>query len=238
MVEKDYKPKGMNLGVLGVLLVMVAMVVLGSFAVRKIRKDMEVDKNVELEMLRDKKEVSNLKMVIINDMVSNFNSNGKYMVTKNDNLLKDPGNRQLWVSSVIMDSDSGNLEEIKSYLTIVDEEVMEYFSYEKFNLKYKELFGEEFDIDKRIRSGKDTEYDNNEEYVYYNKVVNDRIRDEDVSIGINKVSFDKDMNLYTANMDIKYSEEVGELLGYDSDKGQLQYEMVNGKMVFKTLLVG
>ena len=98
-----------------------------------------------------------------------------------------------------------------------DDYTLAYLDYDTFNKYYKDLFGEDFDLNKQDKGN--TTYD--KEYVYYR---NRRAGSNNVYVPIIKaISVEYKNNKYIADIEVTYSTRASELIGVPKSNGTITY---------------
>lgn len=204
------------------------------------RDTVEVNFNEKEEiLLLDNKLIetgSSLGWIVIVDGINNQN-NDKYNITYNENLFDNYSYKQLFVMEYIL-SDINTYDDFiilsafnNSVIegTPTDDFTLAYLDYDKYNIYYKSLFGEDFDIS-NAKNG-NTSYDDS--YVYYE---NRRAGSNGVYVSMiqaDSVSY-KD-GLYTGEVTITYSTRAGELIGSEKSNASIGYvKDINDNIIFKS----
>ena len=173
----------------------------GYIVYNKFFKEKEIDfnKEEEIELLDDElAEIGTpLGWLIITDGIDHQNEDGtKYNISYGTDLLKEYSNRQLFTMEYILSTKNENdkfillssFDNNKIEGEPTDDYTLAYLDYNTFNKYYKDLFGEDFDLNKQDKGN--TNYD--KEYVYYR---NRRAGSNNVYVPIIKATSVKYKNL-------------------------------------------
>ena len=167
-----------------------------------------------------------LGWLIITDGIDHQNEDGtKYNISYGTNLLKEYSNRQLFTMEYILSTKNENdkfillsgFDNNKIEGEPTDDYTLAYLDYDTFNKYYKDLFGEDFDLNKQDKGS--TTYD--KEYVYYR---NRRAGSNNVYVPIIKaISVEYKNNKYIADIEVTYSTRASELIGVPKSNGTITY---------------
>ncbi len=160
-------------------------------------------------------------------------------------LFKDYSLRQLFTMEYIL-HDTNNYDkfivlnttslEKDDNLSPVENETLAYLDYETFNEIYKKLFGEDYDVGKReISYARVATYDIGGKYVYYRNTRTDGMYVENYEI--KDIKFDKKESLYTATLDVNYSDDVQKILGNTKQQAKIQYHKVSDNIVLDSYML-
>ena len=202
----------------------------GYIVYNKFFKETNIDfnKEEEIKLLDDKlaKIGTPLGWLIITDGIDHQNEDGtKYNISYGTNLLKEYSNRQLFTMEYILSTKNENdkfillsgFDNNKIEGEPTDDYTLAYLDYDTFNKYYKDLFGEDFDLNKQDK-GNPT-YD--KEYVYYR---NRRAGSNNVYVPIIKaISVEYKNNKYIADIEVTYSTRASELIGVPKSNGTITY---------------
>lgn len=202
-----------------------------------------INEDEEISILDDKlSEISSpLGMMIFSTAIDNGKDGDYYRVSSGVNLLDDIKNRQLFVMEYILTYKNNydkfivlgepSLEVVEEG-TPTDDMTMAYLKYDDFNVYYKELFDEDFDVSKAQKGN--TSYD--DDYVYY---FNRRSGLNGVYVPEmtgNSVKYED--GRYVASIKIVYSTRAVNFLGKTEDKGELEYiKNSDGEVILKSLII-
>lgn len=191
-------------------------------------KEVNFNKKEEIKLLDDKlaKIGTPLGWLIIIDGIDHQNEEGtKYNISYGTNLLKEYSNRQLFTMEYILSTKNENdkfillsgFDNNKIEGEPTDDYTLAYLDYNTFNKYYKDLFGEDFDLNKQDKGN--TNYD--KEYVYYR---NRRAGSNNVYVPIIKTnSVEYKNNKYIADIEVTYSTRASELIGVPKSNGTITY---------------
>ncbi len=240
------KVKFMSWEVLAIFVIIVIMIVAGSMELKDVRTKQEnqFDEITEVNVLLDDMGMDNVDILLVLNSIDNFYKNGKYEIDRDVNILDKVSNRQLLImENIISDGDilsfvvlGSDGKTVLSSSDVTGDATYAYYPYDKFNVEYKKLFGEDFDRRKAKTSGNDNEYDNNSDYVYYE---NRRSGANGLSgdVVIDKIGYDSDGDCLKAEMTVNYSARMSDNLGYSSDDMVLEYKKDKDNRVIKSLVV-
>ncbi len=161
--------------------------------------------------------------------------------------LGSMNNRQLFVMEYILRDENSHGDFVvlssdgKSILedgSPVSQATYAYYPYDKFNVMYKKFFDRDFSkADKAISYGGYTEYDSNDDYIYY---VNRRSGANGLGVTemkiLEKVPNDDGGN-YTAKVEITYSERLASNLKMNSSKGEIIYHISDGRVIMDSFML-
>ncbi len=237
------KAKWMRPQVVVVFIIIIVMVVAGSMELKEARDKMkgQFDQQEEMDVLEQEWQINNLGILIVNLMVDNFYKNGKYEIDRDMNLLDKVSNRQKWIMENIVSLNGYNDwvgfshdgQKINNG-NLNDDKILWYYPYDKFNVEYEKIFGDNFDRKKAKTSGNGNELDKDDNYVYYEK---GKLTGEAGEIVIDKISYDDDKDLMVAIMTINYNSQFSDKLGYDSDDVVFSYRRDKKGRKAETLIV-
>ena len=143
--------------IVGIVCIVIAVYILIGEVINNREVNINFNEDEEIELLNNKLiEVgSPLGWIIIVDGINNQDTDGKYIVSFEDNLLENYKYRQLFVMEYIL-SNSINYDKFivlsgfdnsKIDSSPTDDFTLAYLEYDEYNSYYKSLFGEDFDID-------------------------------------------------------------------------------------------
>lgn len=180
---------------------------------------------------------SSLGFLVIISSVDNYNDGGAYEPEKDQNLLEDNNNKQLFVMEqivsntdnyknfIVLDLEGKALEEENIYPT--DQFSIAYYPYELFSKEYNKYFNESFDIENRKKSNINTKYDNDKNYIFYENKRPGLNGMGVKNIEINSISYDNKNKKYKANLKLNYTERTLSILKSNNDNAQLTYTKNN-----------
>lgn len=206
-------------------------------------KEVNFNKKEEIKLLDDKlaKIGTPLGWLIITDGIDHQNEDGtKYNISYGTDLLKEYSNRQLFTMEYILSTKNENdkfillsgFDNNKIEGEPTDDYTLAYLDYNTFNKYYKDLFGEDFDLNKQDKGN--TNYD--KEYVYYR---NRRAGSNDVYVPIIKTtSIEYKNNKYIANIEITYSTRASSLIGVPKSNGTITYtKNINNNILLEAFAI-
>ena len=220
-----------KLDIICIIIGVICFLLAGYIVYSKFFKEKEVNfnKKEEIKLLDDKlaKIGTPLGWLIITDGIDHQNEDGtKYNISYGTNLLKEYSNRQLFTMEYILSTKNENDKFIllsgfdnnnKIEGEPTDDYTLAYLDYDTFNKYYKDLFGEDFDLNKQDKGS--TTYD--KEYVYYR---NRRAGSNNVYVPIIKaISVEYKNNKYIADIEVTYSTRASELIGVPKSNGTITY---------------
>ena len=219
-----------KLDIICIIIGVICFLLAGYIVYIKFFKENKIDFNEEeeIKLLDDKlaKIGTPLGWLIITDGIDHQNEDGtKYNISYGTNLLKEYSNRQLFTMKYILSTKNENdkfillsgFDNNKIEGEPTDDYTLAYLDYDTFNKYYKDLFGEDFDLNKQDK-GKTT-YD--KEYVYYR---NRRAGSNNVYVPIIKaISVEYKNNKYIADIEVTYSTRASELIGVPKSNGTITY---------------
>ena len=219
-----------NLYIICIIIGVICFLLAGYIVYSKFFKEKEVNfnKKEEIKLLDDKlaKIGTPLGWLIITDGIDHQNEDGtKYNISYGTNLLKEYSNRQLFTMEYILSTKNENdkfillsgFDNNKIEGEPTDDYTLAYLDYDTFNKYYKDLFGEDFDLNKQDKGS--TTYD--KEYVYYR---NRRAGSNNVYVPIIKaISVEYKNNKYIADIEVTYSTRASELIGVPKSNGTITY---------------
>ena len=219
-----------KLDIICIIIGVICFLLAGYIVYSKFFKEKEVNfnKKEEIKLLDDKlaKIGTPLGWLIITDGIDHQNEDGtKYNISYGTNLLKEYSNRQLFTMEYILSTKNENdrfillsgFDNNKIEGEPTDDYTLAYLDYDTFNKYYKDLFGEDFDLNKQDKGS--TTYD--KEYVYYR---NRRAGSNNVYVPIIKaISVEYKNNKYIADIEVTYSTRASELIGVPKSNGTITY---------------
>ena len=219
-----------KLDIICIIIGVICFLLAGYIVYSKFFKEKEVNfnKKEEIKLLDDKlaKIGTPLGWLIITDGIDHQNEDGtKYNISYGTNLLKEYSNRQLFTMEYILSTKNENdkfillsgFDNNKIEGEPTDDYILAYLDYDTFNKYYKDLFGEDFDLNKQDKGS--TTYD--KEYVYYR---NRRAGSNNVYVPIIKaISVEYKNNKYIADIEVTYSTRASELIGVPKSNGTITY---------------
>lgn len=219
-----------KLDIICIIIGVICFLLAGYIVYIKFFKENKIDFNEEeeIKLLDDKlaKIGTPLGWLIITDGIDHQNEDGtKYNISYGTNLLKEYSNRQLFTMEYILSTKNENDKYIllsgfdnnKIEGEPTDDYTLAYLDYDTFNKYYKDLFGEDFDLNKQDKGN--TTYD--KEYVYYR---NRRAGSNNVYVPIIKaISVEYKNNKYIADIEVTYSTRASELIGVPKSNGTITY---------------
>lgn len=219
-----------KLDIICIIIGVICFLLAGYIVYIKFFKENKIDFNEEeeIKLLDDKlaKIGTPLGWLIITDGIDHQNEDGtKYNISYGTNLLKEYSNRQLFTMKYILSTKNENdkfillssFDNNKIEGEPTDDYTLAYLDYDTFNKYYKDLFGEDFDLNKQDK-GNNT-YD--KEYVYYR---NRRAGSNNVYVPIIKaISVEYKNNKYIADIEVTYSTRASELIGVPKSNGTITY---------------
>ena len=219
-----------KLDIICIIIGVICFLLAGYIVYSKFFKEKEVNfnKKEEIKLLDDKlaKIGTPLGWLIITDGIDHQNEDGtKYNISYGTNLLKEYSNRQLFTMEYILSTKNENdkfillsgFDNNKIEGEPTDDYTLAYLDYDTFNKYYKDLFGEDFDLNKQDKGS--TTYD--KEYVYYR---NRRAGSNNVYVPIIKaISVEYKNNKYIADIEVTYSNRASELIGVPKSNGTITY---------------
>lgn len=219
-----------KLDIICIIIGVICFLLAGYIAYSKFFKENKIDfnKEEEIKLLDDKlaKIGTPLGWLIITDGIDHQNEDGtKYNISYGTNLLKEYSNRQLFTMEYILSTKNENdkfillsgFDNNKIEGEPTDDYTLAYLDYDTFNKYYKDLFGEDFDLNKQDKCN--TTYD--KEYVYYR---NRRAGSNNVYVPIIKaISVEYKNNKYIADIEVTYSTRASELIGVPKSNGTITY---------------
>lgn len=219
-----------KLDIICIIIGVICFLLAGYIVYSKFFKEKEVNfnKKEEIKLLDDKlaKIGTPLGWLIITDGIDHQNEDGtKYNISYGTNLLKEYSNRQLFTMKYILSTKNENdkfillssFDNNKIEGEPTDDYTLAYLDYDTFNKYYKDLFGEDFDLNKQDKGS--TTYD--KEYVYYR---NRRAGSNNVYVPIIKaISVEYKNNKYIADIEVTYSTRASELIGVPKSNGTITY---------------
>lgn len=219
-----------KLDIICIIIGVICFLLAGYIVYSKFFKEKEVNfnKKEEIKLLDDKlaKIGTPLGWLIITDGIDHQNEDGtKYNISYGTNLLKEYSNRQLFTMEYILSTKNENdkfillsgFDNNKIEGEPTDDYTLAYLDYDTFNKYYKDLFGEDFDLNKQDKDN--TTYD--KEYVYYR---NRRAGSNNVYVPIIKaISVEYKNNKYIADIEVTYSTRASELIGVPKSNGTITY---------------
>ena len=219
-----------KLDIICIIIGVICFLLAGYIVYSKFFKENKIDfnKEEEIKLLDDKlaKIGTPLGWLIITDGIDHQNEDGtKYNISYGTNLLKEYSNRQLFTMEYILSTKNENdkfillsgFDNNKIEGEPTDYYTLAYLDYDTFNKYYKDLFGEDFDLNKQDKGN--TTYD--KEYVYYR---NRRAGSNNVYVPIIKaISVEYKNNKYIADIEVTYSTRASELIGVPKSNGTITY---------------
>lgn len=219
-----------KLDIICIIIGVICFLLAGYIVYSKFFKENKIDFNEEeeIKLLDDKlaKIGTPLGWLIITDGIDHQNEDGtKYNISYGTNLLKEYSNRQLFTMKYILSTKNENdkfillsgFDNNKIEGEPTDDYTLAYLDYDTFNKYYKDLFGEDFDLNKQDKGS--TTYD--KEYVYYR---NRRAGSNNVYVPIIKaISVEYKNNKYIADIEVTYSTRASELIGVPKSNGTITY---------------
>lgn len=219
-----------KLDIICIIIGVICFLLAGYIVYSKFFKENKIDfnKEEEIKLLDDKlaKIGTPLGWLIITDGIDHQNEDGtKYNISYGTNLLKEYSNRQLFTMKYILSTKNENdkfillssFDNNKIEGEPTDDYTLAYLDYDTFNKYYKDLFGEDFDLNKQDKDN--TTYD--KEYVYYR---NRRAGSNNVYVPIIKaISVEYKNNKYIADIEVTYSTRASELIGVPKSNGTITY---------------
>ena len=219
-----------KLDIICIIIGVICFLLAGYIVYSKFFKEKEVNfnKKEEIKLLDDKlaKIGTPLGWLIITDGIDHQNEDGtKYNISYGTNLLKEYSNRQLFTMEYILSTKNENdkfillsgFDNNKIEGEPTDDYTLAYLDYDTFNKYYKDLFGEDFDLNKQDKGS--TTYD--KEYVYYR---NRRAGSNNVYVPIIKaISVEYKNNKYIADIEVTYSTRASEFIGVPKSNGTITY---------------
>ena len=219
-----------KLDIICIIIGVICFLLAGYIVYIKFFKENKIDFNEEeeIKLLDDKlaKIGTPLGWLIITDGIDHQNEDGtKYNISYGTNLLKEYSNRQLFTMEYILSTKNENdkfillsgFDNNKIEGEPTDDYTLAYLDYDTFNKYYKDLFGEDFDLNKQDKGN--TTYD--KEYVYYR---NRRAGSNNVYVPIIKaISVEYKNNKYIADIEVTYSTRASELIGVPKSNGTITY---------------
>lgn len=219
-----------KLDIICIIIGVICFLLAGYIVYIKFFKENKIDFNEEeeIKLLDDKlaKIGTPLGWLIITDGIDHQNEDGtKYNISYGTNLLKEYSNRQLFTMKYILSTKNENdkfillssFDNNKIEGEPTDDYTLAYLDYDTFNKYYKDLFGEDFDLNKQDKGS--TTYD--KEYVYYR---NRRAGSNNVYVPIIKaISVEYKNNKYIADIEVTYSTRASELIGVPKSNGTITY---------------
>lgn len=219
-----------KLDIICIIIGVICFLLAGYIVYSKFFKEKEVNfnKKEEIKLLDDKlaKIGTPLGWLIITDGIDHQNEDGtKYNISYGTNLLKEYSNRQLFTMEYILSTKNENdkfillssFDNNKIEGEPTDDYTLAYLDYDTFNKYYKDLFGEDFDLNKQDKGN--ITYD--KEYVYYR---NRRAGSNNVYVPIIKaISVEYKNNKYIADIEVTYSTRASELIGVPKSNGTITY---------------
>lgn len=219
-----------KLDIICIIIGVICFLLAGYIVYSKFFKENKIDfnKEEEIKLLDDKlaKIGTPLGWLIITDGIDHQNEDGtKYNISYGTNLLKEYSNRQLFTMEYILSTKNENdkfillsdFDNNKIEGEPTDDYTLAYLDYDTFNKYYKDLFGEDFDLNKQDKGS--TTYD--KEYVYYR---NRRAGSNNVYVPIIKaISVEYKNNKYIADIEVTYSTRASELIGVPKSNGTITY---------------
>ena len=214
-----------KLDIICIIIGVICFLLAGYIVYSKFFKENKIDfnKEEEIKLLDDKlaKIGTPLGWLIITDGIDHQNEDGtKYNISYGTNLLnfKSDGMFVIIATGVIvilLVISSFDNNKIEGEPT--DDYTLAYLDYDTFNKYYKDLFGEDFDLNKQDKGN--TTYD--KEYVYYR---NRRAGSNNVYVPIIKaISVEYKNNKYIADIEVTYSTRASELIGVPKSNGTITY---------------
>ena len=218
-----------KLDIICIIIGVICFLLAGYIVYSKFFKENKIDFNEEeeIKLLDDKlaKIGTPLGWLIITDGIDHQNEDGtKYNISYGTNLLKEYSNRQLFTMKYILSTKNENdkfillssFDNNKIEGEPTDDYTLAYLDYDTFNKYYKDLFGEDFDLNKQDKGN--TTY---KEYVYYR---NRRAGSNNVYVPIIKaISVEYKNNKYIADIEVTYSTRASELIGVPKSNGTITY---------------
>ncbi len=219
-----------KLDIICIIIGVICFLLAGYIVYIKFFKENKIDFNEEeeIKLLDDKlaKIGTPLGWLIITDGIDHQNEDGtKYNISYGTNLLKEYSNRQLFTMKYILSTKNENdkfillssFDNNKIEGEPTDDYTLAYLDYDTFNKYYKDLFGEDFDLNKQDKGN--ATYD--KEYVYYR---NRRAGSNNVYVPIIKaISVEYKNNKYIADIEVTYSTRASELIGVPKSNGTITY---------------
>ena len=234
-----------KLNIICIIMGIICFLLTGYIVYNKFFKEKEIDfnKEEEIELLDDElAEIGTpLGWLIITDGIDHQNEDGtKYNISYGTDLLKEYSNRQLFTMEYILSTKNENdkfillssFDNNKIEGEPTDYYTLAYLDYNTFNKYYKDLFGEDFDLNKQDKGN--TNYD--KEYVYYR---NRRAGSNNVYVPIIKAtSVEYKNNKYIANIEVTYSTRASSLIGVPKSNGTITYtKNINNNILLKTFTI-
>lgn len=234
-----------KLNIICIIMGVICFLLAGYIVYNKFFKEKEVNfnKKEEIKSLDDElaKIGTPLGWLIITDGIDHQNEEGtKYNISYGTDLLKEYSNRQLFTMEYILSTKNENdkfillsgFDNNKIEGEPTDDYTLAYLDYDTFNKYYKDLFGEDFDLNKQDKGN--TNYD--KEYVYYR---NRRAGSNNVYVPIIKtISVEYKNNKYIANIEVTYSTRASELIGVPKSNGTITYtKNINNNILLKTFTI-
>ena len=234
-----------KLNIICIIMGIICFLLTGYIVYNKFFKEKEIDfnKEEEIELLDDElAEIGTpLGWLIITDGIDHQNEDGtKYNISYGTDLLKEYSNRQLFTMEYILSTKNENdkfillsgFDNNKIEGEPTDDYTLAYLDYNTFNKYYKDLFGEDFDLNKQDKGN--TNYD--KEYVYYR---NRRAGSNNVYVPIIKATSVKyKNNKYIANIEVTYSTRASSLIGVPKSNGTITYtKNINNNILLKTFTI-
>ena len=234
-----------KLNIICIIMGIICFLLTGYIVYNKFFKEKEIDfnKEEEIELLDDElAEIGTpLGWLIITDGIDHQNEDGtKYNISYGTDLLKEYSNRQLFTMEYILSTKNENdkfillssFDNNKIEGEPTDDYTLAYLDYNTFNKYYKDLFGEDFDLNKQDKGN--TNYD--KEYVYYR---NRRAGSNNVYVPIIKATCVKyKNNKYIANIEVTYSTRASSLIGVPKSNGTITYtKNINNNILLKTFTI-
>lgn len=234
-----------KINIIGVIIGIIAFLIAGYIVTDKILQKEEpktINKEEELQEINSKlKEVgSPLGWLIIKEGIENQTEDGKYTIKYNEDYLEKYENRQLFTMEYILSYNdnqdkfivlsAGDNSKVEDSPT--SDFTLAYLDYKTFNKYYKELFGEDFNIDKSKKGN--TKYD--KEYVYY-----DNRKPGSNGIYVSMITSDsveyKD-KYFVADIKITYSTRASENIGKETSTGIIKYTKdSNNNIILKSFII-
>lgn len=228
--------------IIKILLILVLIFIIG-FGYYFIRvKNFNISKNVYVEE-KDKlnKYLDNisrpLTMMIISNCIDNNYNNGKYDLTKNENLLDNIKYKQQFTIEYYIHTNKNydkfllvNQEgKEDKELFVTEEMTVAYLKYDEFNKSYKELFGKDFDMKNREYSYFKSWDDKG--YVYYS---NRRAGSNGLFIISNDIeSVLKTGKTYKAKVTLNYNDNLKEKLS--TNKMIIEYKYKDNEIILNKI---
>lgn len=227
--------------IIGIVCVVIAGYILVNEFFDSVDIKINFNEDEELELLNDRlSEIgSPLGWIVLVDGINNQDRNGKYVISFDEDLLDNYGYRQLFVMEyilsisnnyddfIVLDMDGNIVDDIPT-----SEFTLTYLEYDKYNSYYKNLFGEEFNINKSVKGN--TEYDDG--YVYYD---NRRSGSNGVYVSMMQATgIEYNNGIFIGEVSVTYSTRASELVGSSVDTAIIEYTKdINGNIIIKSFIL-